>query len=225
MRRAAKGFVFGRTFPAGSDPGELALTFDDGPNDPYTERLLELLALYHVRAVFFLIGTFVRRRPDIVRAIHRQGHVLGNHTMTHPSLFWQKPSRVREELFACNSAIEDAVGESVKWFRPPFGASRPDVLRTAMELGLTPVLWNVWGHDWDAEGPEPIVGLVQHGIRENQRYQRGSNILLHDGGHEKMGVDRSATVAATESLLHAWTGSGARLVTLEAWRSQRTPAF
>jgi hypothetical protein len=92
MRRAAKGFVFGRALPAGSDPRELALTFDDGPNDPYTERLLELLALYRVRAVFFVVGTFVRRRPDIARAIHQAGHVLGNHTMTHPSLLWQKPS-------------------------------------------------------------------------------------------------------------------------------------
>ena len=225
MRRAAKGLIFGRTFPAGSDPRELALTFDDGPNDPHTERLLELLAQYRVRAVFFLIGTFVRRRPDIARAIHRGGHVLGNHTMTHPSLLWQKPSRVREELTACNSAIEDAVGVAVKWFRPPFGASRPDVLWTAAELGLTPVLWNVWGHDWDAEHPEPIAALVHEGIRANQRYQRASNILLHDGGHERMGVDRSATVAATERLLHAWAGSGVRLVTLDAWCSQRGPAF
>jgi peptidoglycan/xylan/chitin deacetylase (PgdA/CDA1 family) len=225
MRRRAKEFVFGRALPAGSNPRELALTFDDGPNDPYTERLLELLALYRVRAVFFVIGTFVRKRPEIARAIHQAGHGLGNHTMTHPSLLWQKPSRVREELIACNSAIEDAVGVSVKWFRPPFGASRPDVFRTAAELGLTPVLWNVWGHDWDAEGPEPIAALVHEGIRVNQRYQRASNILLHDGGHERMGIDRSATVAATETLLHSWAASGMCPVTLDAWCPPRTPVI
>jgi peptidoglycan/xylan/chitin deacetylase (PgdA/CDA1 family) len=137
--------------------------------------------------------------------------------MTHPSLLWERPSRVREELAACNSAIEDATGEAVEWFRPPFGARRPDVLRAAEELGLTPVMWNVWGLDWEATQPESVTALVQNGIRRNQRRHRSSNVLLHDGGHAQLGIDRSVTLAATGSLLEAWAGSALRLVTVDAW--------
>src|ERR1700685_4368006 len=75
--------IFGRTILAGSDPRQIALTFDDGPNDPYTLELIDLLARYEVQATFFLMGNFVRRRPEIARALHQAGHLLGNHTMTH----------------------------------------------------------------------------------------------------------------------------------------------
>jgi peptidoglycan/xylan/chitin deacetylase (PgdA/CDA1 family) len=218
IRHAARDLVFGRTLIAGLDSQELALTFDDGPNDPYTQRLLDLLARYRVRATFFLIGDFVRRRPEIARAIHQAGHLLGNHTMSHPSLLWERPSRVRKELAGCNSAIEDATGEAVKWFRPPFGARRPDVLRAAEDLDLTPVMWNVWGHDWDAVQPGTVTALVRSGIARNQACQRSSNILLHDGAHEQLGTDRSVTLAATRILLEAWAGSSLRLVTVDAWR-------
>jgi len=209
--------IFGRTVLAGSEIQELALTFDDGPNDPYTGQLLELLARHQVRATFFLIGSFVRRRPELARAIRQAGHLLGNHTMTHPSLLWERPARIREELVGCTSAIEDATGEAVKWFRPPFGARRPDVLRTAAELGLTPVMWNITAHDWDATDPKALAARVQSGILRNQRRHRGSNILLHDGGHLQLGTDRSVTLAATASLLEAWAGTALRFVTVDAW--------
>ena len=209
--------IFGCTVLAGSETQEVALTFDDGPNDPYTQQLLELLARRQVRATFFLIGSFVRRRPEIARAIRHAGHLLGNHTMTHPSLLWERPVRVREELAGCNAAIEDATGEAVKWFRPPFGARRPDVLRTAAELGLTPVMWNITAHDWDATAPKALAARVQSGIRRNQRRHRSSNILVHDGGHRQLGTDRSVTLAATASLLEAWAGTALRFVTVDAW--------
>jgi peptidoglycan-N-acetylglucosamine deacetylase len=225
MRHAARDLVFGRTVIAGSDVQEVALTFDDGPNDPYTQRLLDLLASHQVRATFFLIGSFVRRRPEIARAIRQGGHLLGNHTMSHPSLLWEWPWRVREELAGCNSAIEDATGEAVKWFRPPFGARRHDVLRAAEELGLTPVMWNAWGHDWDATQPETVAVVVQNGIQGNQRRHRSSNILLHDGGHAQLGTDRSVTLAATRSLLEGWAGGALRLVTVDAWHQRQGPVL
>ncbi len=85
--------IFGSTVLAGSDADEVALTFDDGPNDPYTMQLLDLLDRRQVRATFFLMGSFVRQRPEIARAIHRAGHLLGNHTVNHPSLLWASPAR------------------------------------------------------------------------------------------------------------------------------------
>jgi peptidoglycan/xylan/chitin deacetylase (PgdA/CDA1 family) len=210
--------IFGHTVLAGTDICEVALTFDDGPNDPYTLRLLDLLARYQVRATFFLVGNFVRSRPQIARALREAGHLVGNHTMSHPSLLWERPKRVREELMSCNAAIEDATGESVKWFRPPFGARRPDVLRIAVELGLTPVLWNVTAHDWDARESPALAARVQNRVARNQRQRRGSNILLHDGGHKEIGTDRSVTLGATEMLLKAWSGTPMRMVTVDAWR-------
>ena len=220
-RRAVKDLVFGRPLAVGSDVQKVALTFDDGPNDPYTEQLLEVLAKHRVRATFFVVGSFVRRRPHIARAIREQGHLLGNHTMTHPSLLWTSPSRVREELAGCNAAIEDATGESVQWFRPPFGARRRDVFRAAEELGLTPITWNVTGYDWDAADPQPLAARVQSGIQANQRRMRSSNILLHDGDHVQLGTDRSVTIAATRMLLEAWAGSTLSPVTVDACHPQR----
>ncbi len=209
--------LFGRTVVAGSDIQEVALTFDDGPNDPYTQQLLDLLDRRQVRATFFLMGSYVRRRPDIAREIRQRGHLLGNHTMTHPSLLWERPERVREELAECSAVIEDATGAAVKWFRPPFGARRPDVLRAAAELGLTPVMWNVTAHDWDATDSELLAAKIQRGIHRNQRQNRSSNILLHDGGHRQFGTDRSITLTATWLVLEAWADTALRTVTIDTW--------
>ena len=164
--------IFGHAIIGGSDPHEFALTYDDGPNDPYTQQLLDVLARHDIRATFFLIGRFVRQRPDIARAIRAAGHLVGNHTMTHPVLLFQSPKRVRDELAGCNAAIEDALGEEVRIFRPPHGASRPDVLRAARELGLTPVLWNAMGYDWKPTTAEKVLANLQKGIRRNR--QRGA---------------------------------------------------
>src|SRR5271167_217129 len=107
---SAQSQLFGKTLIAGCDPNEIALTYDDGPNDIVTERLLDLLAAHNVRATFFLIGRYVRQRPQIVRAIAAAGHLIGNHTMTHPWLAWQSPARIRRELADCNSILEDTLG-------------------------------------------------------------------------------------------------------------------
>src|ERR1700761_9108645 len=81
--------IFGRTLIAGSNANEFALTYDDGPNDACTESLLDVLARHEARATFFVIGRFVKQRGDLVRRIRAAGHVVGNHTMTHPVLLWQ----------------------------------------------------------------------------------------------------------------------------------------
>jgi peptidoglycan/xylan/chitin deacetylase (PgdA/CDA1 family) len=212
--------IFGKAIVGGPDSREFALTYDDGPNDPYTQQLLDVLARHDVRATFFLIGRFVRQRPEIARAIHAAGHLVGNHTMTHPVLLFQSPKRAREELVSCNAAIEDALGEPVRYFRPPHGARRPDVLRTARELGLTPVLWNAMGYDWKPTTPEAVLANLNKGILRNRRCGVGSNLLLHDGGQAGMGQDRSHSVAATAELLRCTDQQAIRFVTVDAWSTQ-----
>src|ERR1700744_6091575 len=78
--------IFGKAIVAGRDPNEFALTYDDGPNNQYTEQLLEILARHEVHATFFMIGRFVQQRGELVRRIRAAGHLVGNHTMTHPLL-------------------------------------------------------------------------------------------------------------------------------------------
>jgi peptidoglycan-N-acetylglucosamine deacetylase len=215
--------LFGRTLIANRNPNEIALTFDDGPNDPYTFQLLEILAAHQVRATFFMIGRFVRRRPDIVRAVQAAGHLIGNHTMTHPWLVLESPANVRRELADCDAALEDVLGERVSYFRPPHGSRRPDVLRMAGELRLTPVMWNVIGHDWEPGiCTEDVLGHVERGISRNRRAGWGSNIVLHDGGPAGIGQDRSATVGAVRSFLPKLLAEGLSFVTLDHATDEQT---
>jgi len=214
--------IFGRTLVAGSDTREVALTFDDGPNDAATPELLEVLARHGVRATFFAMGDFARLRPEMVRQVVAAGHVLGNHTMSHPRLSIESGARVRQELTDCNALLEEITGTAVRFFRPPFGARRPVVLRAARELGLTPVLWNVTGHDWNPIGVEGILANLEKGIARNQRRGRGSNLLLHDGGHRGMGAARMDTVRAVDRLLSAHGRTATRFVAVDAWVDVKT---
>ena len=192
--------LYGRTFTHGSDPGQMALTYDDGPNDPHTFRLLEVLAKHNARATFFLIGKYVRQRPDIARAIQAAGHAIGNHTDTHPNLIFVSASRLRRELEDCRKSLEDAIGRPAPLFRPPFGGRRPSVLRAARHMGLETVMWSVTGFDWSAKSSESIVHKVTRQV-EGRRTRQSEIILLHDGGHLAFGADRSHTVEATRVLL------------------------
>jgi peptidoglycan/xylan/chitin deacetylase (PgdA/CDA1 family) len=210
--------LFGRTLIAGSNPRQMALTFDDGPNDACTEALLDVLARHGATAAFFMIGRFARQRPDLVRAVHAAGHVVGNHTDAHPWLAWQSGRRIREEIYACNAALEDILGVPVRYFRPPHGARRPAVLRTASELGLTTVQWNVMGYDWEPLTAAQIAARVNAGIERARQKSTGSNILLHDGWDVRMGGDRHATLEAADRLLRQFARDGDTVVSLDAWR-------
>ena len=200
---------FGRTFIGlrrGSKP--LALTYDDGPNDPHTLRLLEVLARHRARATFFLIGRFVQQRPDIVREIIKQGHAIGNHTFSHPHLIFTGSAETLAELKRCQQAIEDATGESVRLFRPPFGGRRPGTLHTARSVGLAPILWNIAAYDWNGAPADQIVRRI------SRRIQGGDVMLLHDGGHKAMGADRAQTVKATDMLLQRYVKAGFEFVSI-----------
>jgi peptidoglycan-N-acetylglucosamine deacetylase len=214
---APTGQWYGRTFtglPSGIK--QLALTYDDGPNDPHTLHLLEVLAKHNVRATFFLIGRYVQQRPDIIRELATAGHAIGNHTFTHPLLTLKSAAEIREELQSCRKAVHDAIGEHSNLFRPPFGGRRPAVLRIARELGLEPIMWNVTGYDWNAPPAEQIERKVSGKIRG------GNVILLHDGGHKQMGADRSQTVLATDHLLARCKAEGYNFATIPEMMPRRS---
>jgi peptidoglycan-N-acetylglucosamine deacetylase len=217
---APTGQWYGRAFAGGKRGSkQIALTFDDGPNDPYTLKLLDVLAKHNVRATFFMIGRYVRQRTDIARAVAQAGHVIGNHTFTHPLLIFESEAQTRSQLIDCDQALQDAIGEHSKLFRPPFGGRRPATLRIARELGLQTVMWNVTGYDWNA----PSAAVIEKKVVRQMR--GGDVILLHDGGHRAMGADRAPTVIATENLIRRYRDQGYEFVTVEEIRGKQWPGY
>lgn len=187
---------------------QLALTYDDGPNDPYTGQLLDILARANVKATFFLIGRYVKQRPDIVRRLVESGHAIGNHTWSHPNLIFCSPAETRRQLSETQKAIEDACGVTPTLFRPPFGGRRPGTFQTARSLGLAPIMWNVTCYDWSAKSNESIE-------RHARRQIRGGNvILLHDGSHVAFGISRTHTVKATENLIREYRNQHYAFITI-----------
>jgi len=213
---APRGQLYGRTF-TGLQPESkrLALTYDDGPNDPHTFRLLEVLAKHSVKATFFLIGRFVKQRPDIARELISAGHMVGNHTFGHPNLIFATAEQTRTELTACEQVLNDAVGEHARLFRPPFGGRRPNTLRIARALGLEPVMWSVTGWDWKGKPAE----YVERKIR--QQLRGGDVILLHDGSHIAFGADRLQSVIATDHLIARYRSEGYEFLTVPEMMEKR----
>jgi len=198
--------IFGRTIVASSNPNEIALTFDDGPNPTVTPHLLEVLARANVTATFFLIGRYVQVEPTLVREIAAAGHALGCHTMTHPKLTLLPTTRIRAELSDSQKAVEDATGTKVTLFRPPHGARRPAVMRIARELGMSTVMWNCIVGDWNPVAAAVLADRVIAKVAENQRAGQGTNVVLHDGGHLELGAPRMETVKAVETLTRKLNG-------------------
>ena len=209
--------LFGPTLISGNNPDEWALTYDDGPNPRSTPELLDVLARHNARATFFMVGKFIREQADLVRRVHAAGHIVGNHTMSHPFLASKPMSFVREEIRGCSQLLEDTLGAPVLYFRAPFGARRPGVLRFVREEGMTPVQWNTQGNDWEPIGVEGILTHIAPGLTRARKRGRGANILLHDGFDEQQGYDRTDTVVATESLLENAARNNVRIVTVDAW--------
>jgi peptidoglycan/xylan/chitin deacetylase (PgdA/CDA1 family) len=209
-------WIFGRALIAPSRPGELALTFDDGPNPVWTPRLLDILASHNVRATFFMVGSHAQTEPDLVRRIFAAGHLIGNHSWSHLNLALTAPSRIREELLKTSRTLEEMTGSPVKYFRPPFGARRPGVLRTARSLGMIPVLWNAMTSDWKEPSTEKIVKRLAAKIDHLERRGLATNIVLHDGNHLDPAANRGPSVAAAGQLLARYKETR-RFVTLDAW--------
>ena len=169
----------GRTF---------CLTFDDGPNPPDTDRLLDVLAELDVTAVFCLVGDQVRTHPEVAARIAGAGHVLGNHTMHHDDMAEWSPARVREDLAATSALIAEASGAPAPWFRAPFGHWGA-AIEVAAELGMRPLGWQLAVEDWLAPGADVLVDRIMGGLTP------GGVVLLHDGGGDRRGtVDAVARV-------------------------------
>ncbi len=206
---APRSQLYGRTFVrAPRTSRQIALTFDDGPNDPHTLNLLDVLARYQVKATFFMIGRFVRERPDLARRVAEAGHVIGNHTYTHPNLIFCSPEQVNMQLADCDRVLADTVGEHSRLFRPPYGGRLPHVMRIARIRGLETVMWSVSSRDWSLKTADAIENQVASRIRG------GDVVLMHDGGNQRIGSYRGRTVEAVERLIPQFKSKRFEFVTV-----------
>lgn len=220
MLEAPGNQLFGRTFVSGaSGLREVALTYDDGPNPPYTDRILDVLRDEHVPATFFVVGRAAAAYPATVRRIVAEGHALGNHTWDHPHLIVQSRAAMRTELERTDATIARITGRRTSLMRPPFGARDFAVLAVARSLGYRVVMWSVpLPRDWEQPGDTTIARRVTDLV------SGGSIIVLHDGNRGRLcgrdrhtaphECDRSQDVAATRDIVETLRGRGYRFVTI-----------
>jgi peptidoglycan-N-acetylglucosamine deacetylase len=214
--------LFGRTVFQTSQPRKLAITFDDGPNPAITPKLLDLLNRHKAKATFFLVGKYVRQAPDLTKEIASRGHLIGNHTDTHPNLFYCGPGETRAELLRCSEAIGQATWEEPRWFRPPFGFRSPWLGALVQQQRMRTVMWTLLPGDWRPKPTDwlidrmkPIAEHVQALPAKNQPQPTGGDILcLHDGDYAHSNADREHTLASLEYWLPRWRDLGLEFVTM-----------
>ena len=195
---------------------KIALTFDDGPNEPYTSEVLKVLKENNVRATFFLVGKNVEANPQAARDIVAAGHAIGNHSYDHHNLVTRTNDQVRREILKTEKAIEDATGQKTTLLRPPYGEKDALTLRQSSKLGYVMIEWDVSAEDWRRPGPEKIVTNVVPHVRN------GSIILMHDGDKIHHG-DRSQTVAALPQIIAQLRQEGYEFVTIPDLLSLAAP--
>ncbi|WP_433512645.1 polysaccharide deacetylase family protein [Nonomuraea sp. CA-143628] len=151
----------------------LALTFDDGPS-VHTPKLLDLLKKERVKATFFLVGKQVEKYPSIVRREAAEGHAIGNHTYSHPSLPTLLDNEILAEIQNTQELIKEQTGTLPKMFRPPYGATDDRVLGLAGSQNLSQVLWTGTTLDWKLRNVAKIKAAVF------RLAKRDGVILMHD---------------------------------------------
>jgi peptidoglycan/xylan/chitin deacetylase (PgdA/CDA1 family) len=198
-----------------TDARAMALTFDDGPDPEWTPRLLDLLARLDARATFFVIGERAARRPDLVARIVSEGHALGSHTWSHPSLPRLSPDRVEDEI---RRGRDQLPAQAEPLFRPPFGDQSFATARIARRLGVRIVLWSAMAEDWRDDSAEVMADRVIRAAAP------GAIVLMHDSlfaYDDRRFRDRTAAFETVERVVAALPDY--RFVTVPALLRLGTP--
>ncbi|WP_055565016.1 polysaccharide deacetylase family protein [Streptomyces atriruber] len=202
-QRAKRALPHVRKAPILRMPGRdrsMVLTFDDGPDPRYTPHVLRTLRKHDVRAMFFVCGEMAVDNADLLREMADDGHLIGNHTWSHPLLPRLGRAAMREQIERTCDVIEEATGEPPAWFRAPYGAWNRNAFQLGAQLGMEPLAWTVDTLDWTEPGAATIVRRVRAGAGP------GVVVLSHDAGG-----DRSGSVEALRKYLPELLDSGYRL--------------
>lgn len=153
------------------DCKKIALTFDDGPHPYYTEELLDGLKERNVHATFFVTGEHAELHPDVIKRMHDEGHLIGNHTYSHIQLKSNNQEEFKNQLIKTNEIIKEITGEEMEFVRPPYGTWDK---KFESELNMFPVLWTIDPLDWCSHNVSCITSAVVNKAEENDI------ILMHD---------------------------------------------
>jgi peptidoglycan-N-acetylglucosamine deacetylase len=201
--------VFGRIVSRGLPRSPaIAITFDDGPTEPYTSQILDVLRQFGAKATFFVLGARATHAPDVVRRAAREGHEIGNHTWDHAALPLRTPSAMRVTIRRTSDLVDALTGARPRVFRAPFGWRNPWLDTAARREGCQPIAWTVGVYDTDRPGVEAIVSRAIEGFVD------GSIILLHDGRSLDPEPDASQVVEALPHILREAGRRGFRLLTV-----------
>lgn len=159
------------------------LTFDDGPSS-YTEKLLDLLKEYNVKATFFCVADFAKMFPKTIKRFKGEGHVIALHSLNHKNAMLQGPIATRKDLDESIKIMKE-LGIEIKYYRPPWGDTNLYLLHKLKQEKLDLILWDVMAEDWKANATENIIAEKLF-----SRIKEGSIICLHDGRGKKEAPER-----------------------------------
>jgi peptidoglycan/xylan/chitin deacetylase (PgdA/CDA1 family) len=189
----------------------IAMTFDDGPSEKLTPRLLDILAAHHIKATFFVIGQNAADHPEIVQRALKEGHEIGNHSWSHPNFAKMSDESVRRELKKTDDAITEACGVRPTLMRPPYGSITPRQKRWIHdEFGYQIILWDVDPLDWKRPGPKAVTSRI---VKETRS---GSIVLSHD--------IHPGTIESVPATLNELEAKGFKFVTVSQLISMATAA-
>lgn len=149
-------------------------TFDDAPKGESTEKILSILKKHDVPAIFFVNGIWIVKNKELLHKIKNDGHLIGNHTYSHPNLKKIPSEKVKEEIIKNNTLINDLTGIKPKYFRPPFGAHNQVVDEFVKKENMQLMTWTLGSLDWEYKSKEKIINQVMDNLHP------GANILMHD---------------------------------------------
>ncbi len=188
------------------DEKVLYLTFDAGYENGYTEKLLDVLQKHQVPAAFFLVGDYLERNGDLVRRMVSEGHIVGNHTASHPNM--SKLSTLEDfqkELAEVETLFRDITGKELpKYYRPPQGVYSQENLEHAQQLGYQTVFWSLAYADWDNK-KQPTQEYALDKLLP--RTHNGAVILLHSTS--------KTNAELLDTLLTTWKQQGYRFETID----------
>lgn len=190
----------------GPEVKQIALTFDDVPDPRFTPKVLDILRKQGVKATFFVVGSRANKHPALLRRIHEEGHLVGNHSYSHPQFKNKSVKQFQNEILRTERIIQKTIGYRPKFIRPPYGEINEEQLKWSKLYQYKIVNWNVDSLDWK--------GLNKDEVKENilGAVGPGSIVLQHAGGG--VGSDLLGTVEALPEVIQALRAQGYHFVTL-----------
>ncbi|NKI22495.1 polysaccharide deacetylase family protein [Paenibacillus dendritiformis] len=185
----------------------VALTFDDVPDNRITPLVLDILREHNIRATFFLVGSRAKAHPDLVRRIVREGHIIGNHSYSHPLMTKLSLPAFEQQVKDAERVIEEIIGYKPRFYRPPFGEINEEQLKWAGDHGYLVVNWDVDSNDWRGLNAREVYNNVINAVRP------GSIVLQHAGGSKQNGY-LQGTVKALPSIIKELKKQRYRFVTV-----------